>query len=64
MESVRKALNSIIEIEKLKGVHRKTRPVGLECYENSAEHSWHVCLAAIALKEFANEEVEIQKVIG
>ena len=63
MELVRKALSFIIEIEKLKDIHRKTRPVGLERYENSAEHSWHVCLAALALKEFADEEVDIQKVI-
>ena len=63
MEAVKKALEFIVEIEKLKDVHRKTRPVGLERYENSAEHSWHVCLAALALKEFTNEEIDIQKVI-
>ncbi len=63
MGSVKKALSFIIEIEKLKNVYRKTRPVGLDRYENSAEHSWHVCMAAIALKDFANEAVDIQKVI-
>ena len=63
MEAVKKALDFIVEIEKLKDVHRKTRPVGLERYENSAEHSWHVCLAALALKEFSNVEIDIQKVI-
>jgi len=61
--SIEKVLNFIVEIEKLKDVHRKTRPVGLERYENSAEHSWHVCLAALALKEFSNVEIDIQKVI-
>ncbi len=63
MELVEKALGFIVEIEKLKDVQRKTRPVGLERYENSAEHSWHVCLAALALKEFADVEIDIQKVI-
>ncbi len=63
MGSVKKALDFIVEIEKLKDVHRKTRPVGLKRYENSAEHSWHVCLAALALKEFSNVEIDIQKVI-
>ena len=63
MELVEKALSFIVEIEKLKDVQRKTRPVGLERYENSAEHSWHVCLAALALKEFADVEIDIQKVI-
>jgi 5'-deoxynucleotidase YfbR-like HD superfamily hydrolase len=63
MKAIDNALNFIIEIEKLKNVHRKTRPVGLERYENSAEHSWHVCMAALALKEFSNVEIDIQKVI-
>ena len=63
MGSVKKAMDFIVEIEKLKDVHRKTRPVGLERYENSAEHSWHVCLAALALKEFSNVKIDIQKVI-
>ncbi len=63
MGSVKKALDFIVEIEKLKDVQRKTRPVGLDRYENSAEHSWHVCLAALALKEFSNVEIDIQKVI-
>lgn len=63
MGSVKKVLDFIVEIEKLKDVHRKTRPVGLDRYENSAEHSWHVCLAALVLKDFANVEIDIQKVI-
>ena len=63
MEEIEKILNFIIEIEKLKAVHRKTKPVGLERYENSAEHSWHVCLSALMLKDFANEPVKIDRVI-
>ncbi|GGI73395.1 hypothetical protein GCM10007978_08930 [Shewanella hanedai] len=45
MNPIDKVLAFIVEIEKLKDVKRKTRPVGLQRYENSAEHSWHVCLA-------------------
>ena len=63
MESIEKVLSFIVEIEKLKDVHRKTRPVGLERYENSAEHSWHVCLSALMLKDYANEDVDINRVI-
>ena len=51
MEAIEKILTFIVEIEKLKAVERKTRPVGLNRYENSAEHSWHVCLSALMLKE-------------
>jgi putative hydrolase of HD superfamily len=51
------------EIEKLKAVHRKSKPVGLDRYENSAEHSWHVCLSALMLRDFANEKIDINRVI-
>ncbi len=52
-----------MEVEKLKNVLRKTRPVGLDRYENSAEHNWHVCLSAMMLKDFSNEKVNIDRVI-
>lgn len=59
MEKIEKILSFIVEIEKLKGVQRKTKPVGMERYENSAEHSWHVCLTALMLKDSANDPVSI-----
>ena len=63
MSSIEKILAFIVEIEKLKAVLRKTRPVGLDRYENSAEHSWHVCLSALMLKDYANETIDINRVI-
>lgn len=63
MEKIEKVLNFIVEIEKLKNVLRKTKPVGLERFENSAEHSWHVCVSALMLQSFANEPVDIDRVI-
>lgn len=63
LQEVEQVLDFMVEIEKLKDVHRKTKPVGLDRYENSAEHSWHVCLSALMLKEYANEKVDIDRVI-
>jgi len=63
MEAVQRILDFMVEVEKLKDVIRKTRPVGLERYENSAEHSWHVCLSALMLKDHANEPIDIDRVI-
>jgi len=63
MNEIENILNFIIEIEKLKAVSRKTKPVGLNRYENSAEHSWHVCLSALMLREYANDEINIDRVI-
>ncbi len=63
MNSLVQVLDFMVEIEKLKDVHRKTKPVGLERYENSAEHSWHVCISALMLKDYANEAINIDRVI-
>ena len=63
MNEIKQTLDFIIEIEKLKAVLRKTRPVGLDRFENSAEHSWHVCISALMLKDYANEEIDIDRVI-
>ena len=63
MGDIEKILQFIVEVEKLKGVLRKTRPVGFGRYENSAEHSWHVCLLALMLKDYAHESVNIDRVI-
>lgn len=63
MEEINQILDFVVEIEKIKAVLRKSRPVGLERYENSGEHSWHVCLSALMLKDYANEPVDINRVI-
>lgn len=53
----------ILELDKLKGVTRKTRPLGLERYENSAEHSWQIALLAASLAQYAKEPVDVDRVI-
>lgn len=63
MQEITQILDFMVEIEKLKAISRQTRPVGLKRYENSAEHSWHVCLSALLLKDYANEEIDINHVI-
>lgn len=54
----------VLELDKLKGVTRKVRPLGLERYENSAEHSWQLAMAALAFKEYADTPVDIEHVIA
>lgn len=53
----------ILELEKLKGVTRKTRVVGLERYENSAEHSWQLAMLAIALARFTKAVIDVDRVV-
>ena len=54
----------ILEVEKLKGVTRKTRPIGLDRYENSAEHSWQLALLALSMLQYAPAPVAIDRVIA
>jgi putative hydrolases of HD superfamily len=56
-------INFILELEKLKAVERKTRPLGLRRQENSAEHSWQIALSAIALSRYAAEPINVDRVI-
>ena len=39
----------VLELERLKSVTRKTRVVGSDRFENSAEHSWQIALLATSL---------------
>ena len=57
------AIAFILELDKLKGVTRKTRPIGLDRFENSAEHSWHIALFAHALSAYAPAGCDIDRVI-
>ncbi|MCC5627180.1 HD domain-containing protein [Nostoc sphaeroides CHAB 2801] len=49
----------IIEIDQLKQVMRQTLLIDGSRRENSAEHSWHLGVMAIALAEYAPEGVDI-----
>lgn len=53
----------ILELDKLKSVTRKIRPRGLDRYENTAEHSWQITMLALALAQYANEPVNIDRLI-
>jgi putative hydrolase of HD superfamily len=53
----------ILELDKLKAVTRKVRPLGLDRYENPAEHSWQLALFAFSLVPYAGSPVDINRVI-
>ena len=56
-------IDFILEVDKLKNVSRKVRPVGLDRYENSAEHSWQLGLFATSLALYAEPNTDINHVI-
>lgn len=53
----------LIEIDKLKSVLRRAYISDLSRNENSAEHSWHVALAILALKDELNIDIDIMKAV-
>ena len=62
-EDLQRIFSFIIEVDRLKAVLRKTRPVGVDRYENAAEHSWQLCLMAQMIAPYAIEPVDVVRVI-
>ncbi len=60
---LRQVFEFMIELDKLKAVLRRTKPVGLERYENSAEHSWQITLLALLLAEHAKLPIDRLRVV-
>jgi putative hydrolase of HD superfamily len=53
----------LVEADKLKTISRRTLLVDLSRRENSAEHSWHLVLAAMVLREYASERFDLLHVL-
>jgi putative hydrolase of HD superfamily len=53
----------LLEADKLKNVLRRTLLTDASRRENSAEHSWHLVLAAIVLHEYAAEPVDLLRAV-
>lgn len=63
MDKLKKQIDFIIEIDKIKYITRRTKLFDSDRHENDAEHSWHLAMMAIILSEHANEQIDILKVI-
>ncbi|HOC06205.1 MAG TPA: HD domain-containing protein [Bacillota bacterium] len=64
MKRLHQQVEFLLEIDKLKTIFRRTRLLHADRFENDAEHSWHLALAAMVLAEYANEETDMGKVIA
>jgi putative hydrolases of HD superfamily len=56
-------LRFLIEIDRLKQIYRQSYLLGVDRHENSAEHSWHLAVAALLLAEHANQPIDVGRVI-
>lgn len=62
-ERLARQLDFIIEMDRLKGVLRRSPLADGSRLENTAEHSWHVALAALILADQSDETVNIGHVV-
>lgn len=60
---LKQQLEFSLEIDKEKNIFRQTHLSGEGRQENDAEHAWHMAIMAYILKEYANEPVDIGKVM-
>ncbi len=60
---MKQQMDFIIEIDKLKSIFRQSLLIDGSRNENDTEHSWHIAMMAFILVEYANEPVDVQKVI-
>lgn len=60
---LKQQIDFISEIDKIKNIFRQTYVSNLSRQENDAEHSWHLALMAMVLKEYANEDVDLLHVM-
>ena len=62
-ERLKQQLEFALEIDKEKNIFRQTHLSGHGRNENDAEHAWHMAIMAYLLREYANEEVDISRVM-
>lgn len=62
-ERIKRQMAFALEIDKAKNVFRQTHLSLNGRNENDAEHSWHMAIMAYLLREYANEEIDIVKVM-
>jgi len=62
-ERLQQQISFSLEIDKVKNIFRQTHLTGKSRNENDAEHSWHMAVMAYLLREYANEPVDIGRVM-
>lgn len=62
-EKLRKQIDFIVEIDKMKNIFRQTSLIDKSRRENDAEHSWHIAIMAMILSKYADKDIDECKVI-
>jgi putative hydrolase of HD superfamily len=62
-DRLRRLIDFILEVDRLKSVFRKTYLADGSRLENAAEHSWHVGLAALLLRDVADDPIDMDRTL-
>lgn len=62
-DNLQTCINFVLEADRLKNVNRQTYVTDGSRHENSAEHSWHLCLMAMLLVEYVPDGVSLPHVL-
>ena len=60
---LKQQIQFIVEVDKVKNIFRQTYLADANRKENDAEHSWHLALMAVLLKDYMKEEIDLAKVM-
>ncbi|MCR2045229.1 HD domain-containing protein [Anaerosalibacter massiliensis] len=58
-----KEIKFIIELDKMKSIFRETSLINKSKRENDAEHSWHIAVMSMILSDYADEDINVHKVM-
>lgn len=61
MDRLKKQLDFILELDKLKEITRQTYLADASRKEGDAEHSWHLAVMCALLAEYSNEPIDLSK---
>ncbi len=62
-ERLKKQLDFMLELDKMKNLYRQTYVLHEDRKENDAEHSWHIAILAFLLAEYSNEPIDVTHVM-
>lgn len=62
-DDLRKQIEFIKEIDKIKYIRRRTKLFNSDRNENDAEHSWHLAMMALVLSEYSDTQIDLFKVV-
>lgn len=64
MERLKKQMEFLMEVDKLKQITRQSYLADGSRKENDAEHSWHLAMMCVLLREHANEDFDVLKTVA